>query len=219
MTKLILIRHAETEGNLNGIWNGVTDAPLTQRGIDQIEATAQHMAKLVEIHPLDHFYVSPMGRTRATAAAISEQIRMESLVENDLREFDLGDWEGRAMKDLAESENLWGRWEMDPSYAPPNGESPALFRARSLQIIDTLVARHTNKTILAVTHGGVIGNVLGRWFGAGQNDWAKWEPHNCAISMLEFDGRRWSGSLINDVGHLPTHLVVQPNHDYAELSE
>lgn len=219
MTKLILIRHAETEGNLNGVWNGVTDAPLTPRGLEQIAETARHMATFIDVHPLDHFYVSPMGRTRATAAAISEQIRMDSLVEHDLREFDLGDWEGRAMQELAEVENLWGRWEADPTYAPPNGESPFSFQARSLQIIDTLITRHANETILAVTHGGVIGNVLGRWFGAGQNDWAKWEPHNCAISVLEFDGRTWGGTLINDTRHLSAHLIVEPNHDYAGLAE
>lgn len=219
MTKLILIRHAETEGNLNGVWNGVTDAPLTKRGVDQIAATAQHMASFVEAHPLDHFYVSPMGRTQATAAAISQQISMEPLVEHDLREFDLGDWEGRAMKELAEIENLWGKWDEDPTYAPPNGESPSSFQARALGIIDTLVTRHANETVLAVTHGGIIGNVLGQWFGGGQNDWARWEPHNCAISLLEFDGQAWGGTLINDIGHLPENLIVELNHDYAEISE
>lgn len=219
MTKLILIRHAETEGNLNGVWNGVTDAPLTARGQGQIEATAQHISDLIGAHPLDHFYVSPMGRTRATAAAISQLIGMAPMIEHDLREFDLGDWEGRTLKELAEIENLWGTWAVDPTFAPPNGESPHSFKERSLQMIDTLVERHDSETILAVTHGGVIGNVLGRWFGSGNNDWARWEPHNCAISLLEFDGQRWAGNLINDISHLPGHLVVAQNHDYADLSE
>jgi|GEM_PF-4086479 len=75
MTKLFLVRHAETEANLKGLWYGSTDAPLTERGEKQVLATGQRMAELVQEHPLDAFYVSPLGRTQKTAAAITEQIR------------------------------------------------------------------------------------------------------------------------------------------------
>ena len=218
MTKLILIRHAETEGNLNGVWNGVTDAPLTQRGMDQIEVTAQRMATFVMDHPIDHFYVSPMGRARKTAAAIEAAIQHAPQVEHDLREFDLGDWEGRKMKELAEEEKLWQRWAVDPSFAPPNGESPQSFRARAIQVIERLTVRHAGETLLVVSHGGIIGCALGQRLGGSPNDWAKWEPHNCSISLLEQQGREWSGHLVNDVTHLPPELLIDTNHDYAELA-
>ena len=52
---------------------------------------------------------------------------MTPQIEPDLREFDLGDWEGRSFRDLREQEDLWGHWERDPGFAPPNGESPRQF--------------------------------------------------------------------------------------------
>ncbi|MEM7134476.1 MAG: histidine phosphatase family protein [Chloroflexota bacterium] len=217
MTKLILIRHAETEGNLNGVWNGVTDAPLTQRGQKQITATAHHMKSLVMTYPIHAFYASPIGRARKTAAAIESAIHRSAIVEGDLREFDLGDWEGRSMKELAEQENLWQRWAADPTFKPPNGESPSSFRARALKVIERLVARHTEETVLVVSHGGIIGNALGQRLDGSANDWAKWEPHNCSISLLEYDGEQWNGILVNDVGHLTPELIAEPNHDYANL--
>lgn len=215
MTKLILIRHAETEGNFNGVWNGVTDAPFTQRGENQIVSTARYMQTLVTEHPINHFYVSPIGRARKTAAAIEARIRHLAQIENDLREFDLGDWEGRELRELADKEKLWQRWAVDPGFAPPNGESPRSFRARALRIIDALVERHEGETLLIVSHGGIIGTALGQRLSGTLNDWARWEPYNCSISILEFDGVQWNGLLVNDVSHLPATLIAEASHDYG----
>ncbi|MCB0132640.1 MAG: histidine phosphatase family protein, partial [Caldilineaceae bacterium] len=95
MTTLIIVRHAETEANVQQVWQGTLDAPLTRRGQKQVMATAQHMAHLVQESPVDRFYVSPLPRAQRTAAGIATAIGMTPLIEAGLREFDLGDWEGR----------------------------------------------------------------------------------------------------------------------------
>ena len=209
MTKLILVRHAETEGNFNGVWNGVTDAPLTQRGQQQIEAVARHMAHFMEPQPIHHLYTSPMGRARKTAAAISATIDKHPVIHDELREFDLGDWEGRSMKELGEQEKLWEIWAANPHFAPPNGESPDGFSRRAIKIIGDLANHHAGETVLAVTHGGIISCSIAYWIEGQLSEWEKWEPHNCSITILAHEENSWQLEAFSDVSHLPSDLVVQ----------
>jgi broad specificity phosphatase PhoE len=211
MTRLILVRHAETEANVSQVWHGSADAPLTERGWRQVEATARRIAELAQQYPVDAFYVSPLPRAQSTAAAIAQALRREPRVDRALREFDLGDWEGRTFQELKEAERLWERWAVDPTFAPPNGESPRSFGERAVTATLRLAGAHAGETLLIVTHGGFICHVLAYWIGGGFQDWRRWEPHNCAISLLEGDGDRWAALLVNDVSHLaPADVVDEP---------
>ena len=211
MTLLILIRHGETEGNVQQVWHGALDAPLTVRGQLQVAATARYVAQLVQQYPLDAFYVSPLARAQSTAAAIAQAIDhqplIEPVIESDLREFDLGDWEGRSFADLKAQENLWGRWQADPGFAPPNGESPRSFHRRAVAVMQKLVATHPEQTLLMVTHGALLSNVLATWFGSGAEDWRRFEPHNCAISIVEQNNGHWLARQLNSVAHLPAEAL------------
>lgn len=209
-TQLILVRHGETEGNVNQVWHGALDAPLTPRGLEQVSATATRIAEIDHARSIDRFYVSPLPRAMSTAKAIAAAIGMEPVIEQGLREFDLGDWEGRTFQDLREREDLWGRWEKDPNFAPPNGESPLSFNARALETLQTLAAHHPHARILVVTHGGYISSVLATWLGRDAGDWRAFDPHNCAISLLTQNGKSWHGDLVNDISHLP----VTARNDY-----
>jgi broad specificity phosphatase PhoE len=208
MTTIILVRHGETEGNVQQVWHGAMDAPLTRRGQQQVAATAAHFAEIHRTQPIDRFYVSPLPRARSTAQAIARAIGVEPQVDEGLREFDLGDWEGRTFRDLKETEDLWGRWAADPGFAPPNGESPRSFSQRAQRAIRDLAARHPGQTTLLVTHGGIICHVLAAWLGTGPADWPRWEPHNCAITFLYPDGAGWRATRVNDIRHLPPEAVV-----------
>jgi probable phosphoglycerate mutase len=134
---------------------------------------------------------------------------MQPQIDENLREFDLGDWEGRAFRDLKEKEDLWGRWRADPNFAPPNGESPRSFNQRALVALRRLAERHPGQTVLAVTHGGLICNALATWIGDGPDDWRRWEPHNCAVTILTWDGQNWQALLVNDASHLPPETLVE----------
>lgn len=218
MTTLILVRHGETEANLQQLWYGSMDAPLTARGEQQIVATARHFGMRAKEQQIDAFYVSPLGRTRKTARAIAQAIGMEPTVFDELREFDLGDWEGRSLFDLQETEDLWERWKADPAFAPPNGESPQSFGERSLRVARHLADTHPGQTILAVTHGGIVCNVMAAWVGNGLDEWAKWEPHYCAITILQWERERgrWRALAFSDIAHLPAELIVHQEPPYAE---
>jgi broad specificity phosphatase PhoE len=218
-TRVILVRHGETEANLLQIWHGSLDAPLTERGRLQVEATAQRFAECVERNPIDRLYVSPLPRAQSTAAAIGAAINLKPVIEEGLREFSIGDWEGRTYRDLMDNEQLWRRWDIDPHFAPPNGESPNSFGERVEAACSALVERHAQQTIVAVTHGGVISAVLDAWLGNHARDWMRWDPHNCAVSVLEWDGDGWHAIVVNDVGHLPAAALAAEPPAYLEEFE
>lgn len=207
-TRVILVRHGETTANHEQRWYGALDAPLTERGRLQVQATGERFRRRREQEPVDAIYVSPLPRARSTAAAIAEALGMEPIVEEGLREFSIGDWEGRTFHDLMENEQLWQRWAQDPTFAPPNGESPASFGKRAIETVQSLAERHPGQRIVLVTHGGVISCVLDAWVGDRSGDWIRWDPHNCAVSELVWDGERWRAESINDVSHLPPEAVT-----------
>ncbi len=206
MTTFILIRHGETTGNVDGLWHGRLDAPLTPRGRRQVDATARRMAELAQEYGLDAFYVSPLPRAQSTAAAIAAATGFAPQVDEGLTEFDLGDWEGRSFVELREVEDLWNRWQREPDFAPPNGESPVTFAQRVVATMHRLADAHPGQTVLVVTHGGFLSNLLGAWLEGRPGDWRRWDPHNCAISVLRRSAAgddRWQPILVNDTSHLP----------------
>jgi probable phosphoglycerate mutase len=109
---------------------------------------------------------------------------------------------------------MWGRWQADPTFAPPNGESPRAFNRRVVAAVRRLVDRHPGGAVLAVTHGGVIGSVLASFVGCGPDDWRRFDPHNCAISVLLWDGQQWTGAQVNDTTHLPAPARADYLPDY-----
>ena len=203
LATLMLVRHGETEGNVSQVWHGALDAPLTVRGRQQVAATALRLAQMHQVAPIDAFYVSPLPRAQSTAAAIAQAIGLKPTVESGLREFNLGDWEGRSFRELREVENLWGRWTDDPAFAPPNGESPLSFNERATAVLLALAAQHPSARVLVVTHGGFISSVLASWLGQSAGDWRAYDPPNCAISVLAWAKEGWVGQLVNDISHLP----------------
>ena len=213
-TRLLLVRHGETEGNVNKVWHGELDAPLTERGQLQVAATANRLKQLHAQHPIDAFYVSPLPRAQSTADAIHQATGLAPVTEPGLREFGLGDWEGRSLQELREVEDLWSRWEADPAFAPPNGESPLLFNQRAVQTLEILAERHVGEAILVVTHGAFISSVLATWLGTHASDWRTYDAHNCALSILIQRGNKWHGELVNDISHLPEAARVEYQADY-----
>jgi broad specificity phosphatase PhoE len=215
-TRLILIRHAETEANVaKQVWQGSSDTPLTMRGELQVAATAAHVATLHRRSAVDVCYGSPLPRARRTADAISRAIGLPVRVDHALREFDLGEWEGRTFADLEETKDLSNRWAADPYFAPPGGESPFLFQHRTVTSFERLASVHSDQTVLVVTHGAVIRNLLAVWIGNGPDDWRRWQACNCSITVLERSGQTWYPLLLNDTSHLPPEAVVPKPESHA----
>lgn len=218
-TQVVLVRHGETTANHEQRWYGALDAPLTTRGELQVRATGERFRTTQASAPVDLLYVSPLPRARTTAAAIATAIDIEPIIDDGLREFSIGDWEGRTYRDLIDTENLWGRWAEDPTFTPPNGESPVSFGRRALAAVQHLADCHPDQRIVLVTHGGIISALLDIWFGSNSGDWVRWDPHNCAVSELAWDGTQWRSVYVNDISHLPPDAIVQVLPAYNPAAE
>jgi broad specificity phosphatase PhoE len=156
---ILLVRHGETEWNLERRIQGRFDSRLTERGVLQ----AQAIGRLIETLPdaaSALIVASPLGRARRTAEIIREHLtaRPELIIDDRLREISAGAWDGLTFRDVElRSPGVFdgnGRWEWN--FRAPGGETYDTFAARVGEWLDEWVGR---RFVVAVTHG-VVSRVL-----------------------------------------------------------
>lgn len=178
---LTLVRHGETSANLDGVWHGSTDTPLTDRGRAQAERVGgyirDHCADAVAI------YSSPLQRAHHTARSISQAVGLEIALDASLVEFDLGAWEGKTYRELFETHKLWDHMKSDPHFAPHGGESPRGVTDRFCQALAGIAARHPSERAIVVAHGGVLSMVFAELLDGDYSQWRR-VMNNCAVSEL-----------------------------------
>ena len=183
-TILTLVRHGQTSANLDGVWHGSSDTPLTETGHAQAEQVAGFLAE----HSADArvVYSSPLIRARSTAAPIAKRLQLEPRVEPGLREYDIGSWEGKSFRELQQVHRLWEKIASEPDFAPHGGESPRQVVDRLGTCLRTLAARHPGERVIAVLHGGALSLTLGHLLDGDASHWTR-VMKNCAVSELVLD--------------------------------
>jgi broad specificity phosphatase PhoE len=153
VTRLVLVRHCEPEEDMRGRCYGSLDVGLSNEG----RAHARELAARVSAEAV---WTSPRLRARETAA----QLASSPLVDEDLRELDFGDFEGRTFDEIAASEpELYRAWMETPTRVRfPGGESYADLKTRALRSLDRI---WSGGDAVVVTHGGVIRAGLAAWLG------------------------------------------------------
>ncbi len=180
-TILTLIRHGETPANLEGVWHGSTDTPLTDRGTQQALRVARHVA---ECHAdAAALYASDLQRARETARAIERAVGLPLVLDPHLREYDLGEWEGKSYRELHEQHRLWHHMKRDPDFAPHGGESPRQVTERCVVALRRICASHPGERVLVVAHGGVLAMALGALLDGDYGQWRR-VMDNCAVTEL-----------------------------------
>lgn len=160
MAILYLIRHGETEFNVEGRLQGCAcDSPLTAKGKDQARQVGAILRGILPAAPAWKLVSSPLGRTRATAEIVLEVLgRARDGYETDdrLRELDFGDWTGLRMADVEQERPAeWSARAADPwNVPPPGGETYAQVAARVAAWSAEQAAE-----VVAVAHG-VVGRIL-----------------------------------------------------------
>ena len=140
MTRLLLVRHGQSEWNAVGRWQGKADPALTDFGRQQAFHAAQRIGSV------DLIVASPLIRAFETAQIISSQIGVGPIViDADLMERDAGEWEGLTR---AEIESEWPGYEL---------HDELLVRTRAA--LDRIHAEYEGADVLVLTHGGVIGTL------------------------------------------------------------
>jgi broad specificity phosphatase PhoE len=181
---LVVVRHGETSANLEGVWHGSTDTPLTPRGHSQAELVAARLA--LECADAVAIYASGLRRARDTADPIARALGLEVCTDEGLREFDLGSWEGRTYRELHERHRLWDHMRDDPHYAPHGGESPLRVAERITGALRRIAGRHPGARVVVVSHGGALSLAFGLLL---DGDYSRWRRvmDNCGITELSLE--------------------------------
>jgi len=145
-----LVRHGETEWSKSGQHTGVTDLPLTEAGVKEGRA----LAGLLSGVTFDLVLCSPKARARKTAE-LAEVTGVR--IEDELVEWNYGDYEGRTRKDIQAERPGWSLW----TDGAPGGESPEVISARVDRVIATCRG-HGGRTLL-LAHGHVLRGLAARW--------------------------------------------------------
>ena len=201
MTRIVLVRHGQTEWNRDERFRGRADVPLNATGRMQAEVTGRRVAQ--QWRP-SAVYSSPLQRALDTAAAIAAPLGLEVQPVAGLVDINYGDWQGLSPAEArAQWPDLVDAWYRTPHLVHiPGGEDLDTLRRRGLAALQELASRHEGETNAAVGHT-VINRVL--ILGALRlgND-RFWHLHQdtCAINVLEAEAGDFTLVSLNDTCHL-----------------
>jgi alpha-ribazole phosphatase len=202
-TLLYLVRHGITKWNDERRYQGQRDLPLSGAGRLQAEKVARRLQGV----DITAVYSSDLVRAMDTARFIGETHRLPIIPLEELREIDVGEWEGKSFEQLRHEESeLFEHWLSDTVNNPiPGGESYAQVRDRVIPKTIELIRTHTGSSICIVSHSGPIKLILCYALGMAPSGRLSFELTNASVSKVTFtDDMRIRVSFLNDTCHLVT---------------
>jgi len=200
MTKIMLIRHGQTEWNREHIFRGRADVPLSATGFRQAEALASSLAR----EQISAVYSSPLKRAYATAEHLCGPYLPAPQVSDGLTDMCYGEWEGK-QHDQVEREypELHGRWATQPHLVrPPGGETLGEVRERASAALHEIALRHPDATVAVVSHRVVNKVLICAALGLGDDAFWRIRQDTGCLNILEWDEGRLAVVLLNDTCHL-----------------
>ena len=202
--EILLVRHGESSPHVEGepftLVDGHGDPELAPEGHAQAVLVAERLIATEE--KITAIYVTTLRRTHETAAPLAARLGLEPQVAADLREVFLGEWEGGELRrrvtdqdPLAAAMFEAGRWDVIPGAEPDDD-----FRGRVHSAIERIAADHPDEVVVAVVHGGVIGQAMN--IASGARGFAFTGSDNASISHLVVTPHRWIIRCFNDTAHL-----------------
>lgn len=203
---LLLVRHAESLGNIEKRWQGHADYPLSARGLEQAECIAQRLATV----PVSAIYSSPSSRALRTAQIIGARVGLEPRTDEDLREYDVGILSGALIRDIKDEhlrvyQRMVGIYDEGTSVDGEEGQ-PA-FRARIHQAMWRIIDAHPEQLVVVVSHRGPFMAFLLDWLELKPTKRPPFEFSNASLSIVHIEGPDYLMiQLVNDSCHLPPEL-------------
>jgi alpha-ribazole phosphatase len=199
---LFLIRHGQTNHNHDSRYQGWVDAPLNETGTSQ----AKSIAKRLSDKKIDAIYASDLQRSIQTAEVIAKKHGLKINIDKRLREISFGDWEGMSYKEIqAISPTLLEKWINNPvNISPPNGETLTQLASRVQSVLDEVTSQLKDKTVLFVTHGGVIRTLFCTILDVDLNNHLQFDCATGSLSIISFYDEYKNLRLLNDISHLQT---------------
>lgn len=202
MTRLLLVRHGQSESNIRDTFTGHMDAPLSELGLAQAACTAQF---ILENYHVDAIYSSDLQRAYVTGLPVAEKLGLQIHTDKNLREIYGGDWEGRHFSTLSETHPAeYALWQQDMGNSRcPGGESVAELADRVWECVMEICENNPGKTVLIATHATPIRAI--QWMTTGtplsfmkQIPWAS----NASVSEFAYENGRLTPIKLSQDGHL-----------------
>jgi 2,3-bisphosphoglycerate-dependent phosphoglycerate mutase len=199
-TRILLVRHGETDWNASGRIQGHSDTPLNAAGRLQARRAAQRLAR----EPIRALYSSDLARAFETAAIIGAPLGLTVVASPQLRERRYGEWEGLTSAEIQahypEQFAIWRARSTD--FAPPQGETRNEILTRALAELQTIARRHVREMVVVVSHGGLCYVLINHILGSVDGDRREFTIGNASIHTLDVTGDQWSVISMNETAHL-----------------
>lgn len=173
--KLYLIRHGETEWTFSSRHTGLTDLPLTALGEDEVREWGHRFSHI----PFSHVLTSPRQRARRTCELVG--LAGEAELEEDLVEWDYGDYEGLKSVEIRKSRPFWNIFRD----GCPNGESPDEISDRADRLIGHL--RKMTGNIALFSHGQFGSVLAARWIGLSAEEAQHFSLGTASLGILGYN--------------------------------
>ena len=199
-TRMVLVRHGETDWNKEGRIQGHQPTHLNEQG----RREARLVAPRVAAETPGHLYSSDLPRAMETAEAAAALTGLHIVPAPELREAFFGEWEGKTFREVqAELPGDFANWvESDFHKAPPGGESAAQLRERVIAFIGEVFTRHPNETSVLFTHGGPCKYAVAHVLGLSPDGIYRYTVSNAAVTIIEIGVYGWRLITLNDTCHL-----------------
>jgi broad specificity phosphatase PhoE len=195
-TLITLIRHGQTNWNVEGRWQGHAAVPLNEAGRVQAKILARYLQGTTARRMIS----SDLLRTRETAQIINDQLKLPMSFDKRFREIDVGEWQGLTIDEVKTWDlDRYERFASDMYSIPrPGGESYELLGDRGIVAMNDLANCFPREHTLVVTHGGTIRQIVKRLTGIEI-------PHsveNTSLTSLTYDKNTWSADKLAITPHL-----------------
>jgi len=205
MLHLILVRHGETEWNVQRRYQGQSDVSLSESGKWQAELVAVRLAE----QKIDAVYASDLKRARETADTIAGYIYLDVSPEPRLRELKFGILEGLTFDEAqAQYPEMIAAWLEDFNQPPQGGETIEHFNARIVSLLDELKQKHDEQVVLLVGHGGSLSEILRVILGLSREKRWYLEMENASLSEVLIAEDYVAVKHLNDTCHLAASKKV-----------
>ena len=201
VTTVVLVRHGQTDYNVQGRWQGFLDIPLNENGLKQ----AKLLAKSLKDYPIDVFISSPLNRALVTTETVAKIHGMEvAYTDERLREINFGDCAGlNANEREKRFPALMELWKNRPWLVTfPNGESLLDMQYRGRLALEDAVAKYPGKTIFIGAHSFINAVVLCSVLGLDTQHFPQIAQNNTCVNVLQYEDGLWKIVTMNSVAHL-----------------
>ena len=207
-TRIVVIRHGETDWNAEARLQGQIDVPLNAMGRRQAAA----LADALRHEALVAVYASDLSRAWATALALAVPLGLPLAADPGLRERRFGVLEGQTRQQIDQQQPaLARRWHSrEPDFAPEGAESLRQFHARCIAAVERLAAAHAGASMALVSHGGVLDSLYRAATGTALDSPRSWALGNAGINRLLYTPQGFTLVGWGDNAHLDSLARDEP---------